>query len=138
MTIRPSVAVRLISLLMVQLCAMVAAMPKSGLACDWAAIGAWQCTWNAPYALDTPLRGYFIPRSGGRCEEAVYSDGYGYMACNGCGMQTEGDVEAPGPCECDYPAQRGSECLSVRFERLGQIPNDLELGASLPSSAPGR
>jgi len=103
-------------------------------ACDWGATWcAWQRTWYAPHALETPLRDYYIPRLPGRCDRAGYADGGGYAGSCGCVAPiVNGDGAAEGT---NWPGapKAFAACDPVRFERLGQIPNDLEL--SLSSSA---
>jgi hypothetical protein len=92
---------------------------------------AWHRTWHGPWALDVPLRGYFIPRLPGRCDRDVYADG------SGC---TDGDaagcVHVSGARGFFPPSEPGF--LPAQFERLGQIPNDRGIDAALPASGPGR
>jgi hypothetical protein len=89
---------------------------------------AWRRTWYGPNALATPLRQYYIPRP----PECSDCDGYaaGYVLEN-------------------FPAESGHVVVSTvvspeaaagfspaRFERLGQIPNELDVVGAIP--APGR
>jgi hypothetical protein len=136
MTSRPLVCARRISLL-VLVCITFAAAPKSGQAFDGATLAAWHSTWHAPNALETPLRPYFIPRFPGRCDREAYSGEYEYVAFTNNAAVNEQLVDYSLPCETrDLPAC--PSCLSVRSERLGQIPNDLEVGGPVELAAPGR
>jgi len=90
---------------------------------------AWHRTWHGPNVLATPLRGYYIPRKpaccGGsdcavHCRELI---GDLYLAP--WEMLAEGEPVA----DC-CPA-----CMALEpggMERLGQLPNDLELSARVP------
>jgi hypothetical protein len=138
MALRASVMLRSGLFLIMDIWAAVAAAPGTGQAFDRATISAWQCTWNAPYGLDTPLRGYFMPRLPGRCDRGAYSLGYECGTCDGRGLGSEGGIGYSAACEAGCPLPAGGACLSLRSERLGQIPNDMELGPSVPASAPGR
>jgi hypothetical protein len=89
---------------------------------------AWARTWHGPNALATPLTQYFIPRMSGKC------NGDGYAA--GCGCQAgvagvgAGQYGA-GP----YPADAAAGFEPMQFERLGKVPNEMDLGGSLPLPA---
>jgi hypothetical protein len=77
---------------------------------------AWSRTWHAPNAFLTPLCGYNIPR---------------YCNCNGgagisCGTGYDNVTAARAGCAVE-PAG---------FDRLGQIPNDLDLGPLPVGPAP--
>jgi hypothetical protein len=93
----------------------------------------WHRTWHGPNALTMPLSRYFIPRHAPGC------DCYGCTA--GCG---EAVAECPAwAAACDYeeaveccPAAVGLEPAGL--ERLGQIPNDLELAVGVPGASPKR
>ena len=76
---------------------------------------AWRRTWHGPNALETPLRGYYVPRLAGRCDRQFCS----YF-------------------EASFPPQAAVGFEPLRFERLGQIPNDLDLGGDLPAAVPSR
>jgi hypothetical protein len=90
---------------------------------------AWHRTWHGPNVLATPLRGYYIPRKpvccGGsdcavHCGELI---GDLYLAP--WEMEAEGEPAA----DCCPP------CMALEpggMERLGQVPNDLELSARVP------
>jgi hypothetical protein len=84
----------------------------------------WARTWHAPNALATPLNQYFIPRTPGNC-----GSGSTYTAwCSGCGPY--GGVP--------YPPGASAGFEPVQFERLGQVPNELDLlgGVAMPAGAP--
>ena len=78
----------------------------------------WARTWNFPNSLDTPVTRYYMPRRPGYCG----SDG----PVNGIGGQF-GSVPY---------AANGFE--SVSFERLGRVPNEMNLGGGvgLPAGGP--
>lgn len=137
MTFRPHVHFGMISPL-VLLCVMVACAPKCGLAFDGLTLAVWHSTWHAPNALDTPLRQYFIPRSPGHCDRDVYSDDYDYVTFTNNGAVNEQGVAYHLPCETRDPLPGCASCLSVRSERIGQIPNDLELGGTAAVAGPAR
>jgi hypothetical protein len=114
-------------LLLLLICVVFTAAPQSGQALDGATRAAWHATWHAPNALDTRLRPYFISRLPGHCDRDVYSGDFGCVS-----VLHEGEVNEEGfayrpPCETREPLPGCTACLSVRSERLGQIPNDLEL-----------
>ena len=67
----------------------------------------WKRTAYAQNALNQPLRPYFVPRRPGDCAREPYCDA---------------------GCSCPPPAAMGFQ--PVRFERLGQIPNEVGLEAS--------
>ena len=113
------------------------AVPRSCAACDgWATWCAWQRTWHTPYVLDMPLRDYFVPRTPGRCDGPIQTDGTTYAACGwGVGQTMAGLSDDCGTYGAAPPC---AFCDPGRFERLGQIPNDLELSIGAPASAPSR
>jgi len=132
----PIRTIRLVSLLLI--CAMLAAAPSCAGAFDSATWSVWHATWHGPNALATPLRGYFIPRLPGRCDRPAYAEACGNPALDSVSIEN-GNGLAPAPfCETNNPLPVGAACLSVRFERLGEIPNDLDLGGSVPVSPTGR
>ena len=138
MSIAPFSDAKLVPLALLALSAAVAVAPSGSLACDSAMICAWQRTWHGPYAPATPLRGYFVPRMPGRCDREVYSTG---CDCAGDSLGSESAVRfncpAPGP-GWMYPPEAGIGFEPVQFQRLGQIPNDLGIGAAPPAGAPRR
>ena len=93
---------------------------------------AWSETWHAYNALDTPLRPYYIPRTPGCCSREAYTN---YGGGCGCGAYAVDGSGGAAGCGYGYPPQAGMGLEPVRFERLGQIPNDMDLGG-LP--APGQ
>jgi hypothetical protein len=134
---RPSVRFALLSIL-VLICTISATAPKSGQAFDGATWAAWHSTWHTPNALDTRLRPYFIPRLPGQCDRDVYSGDYDYVGFTGDEAINEEGVVYAMPGETRDPPPGCAACLSVRSERLGQIPNDLELAGTGAVAAPGR
>jgi hypothetical protein len=102
-----------------------------GNCCGWQETwSAWSQTWHGPNALETPLRGYFIPRMPGRCDRGYLGDGCVEGVANPSDRRT---------CEvnhaCSYPPQAGVGFEPVEFERLGQVPNDMDPGG-LPTAEP--
>ena|SRR3990172_602241 len=102
---------------------------------DGTTLCAWHRTWHGPNALTTPLTGYYIPRlpaycgyndCAGNCAEPV---GESYVTL----WELEGEREPAADC---FPADLGLE--SSGLERLGQVPNDLELSAGVPGASPNR
>jgi hypothetical protein len=113
--------------------------PAYSSACDGSAWCAWKRTWHAPYALTTPLRGYYIPRQPGHCSVADYGLGDGYAI--ECGYAFPDALTEPGPSRRTFdasPMTAGDPCDPVRSERLGQIPNDLAITLEGPAPAPSR
>lgn len=87
---------------------------------------AWSATWHATNDLDTPLRPYYIPRDPGCCNReanAMYGGGCG------CGAYAASGTIDGAVCGNGYP---GVGLEPVRFERLGQVPNDMDLGGLPP------
>ena len=96
---------------------------------------AWHRTWHGPNVLATPLRGYYIPRKPACCggsDCAVHcGELIGDLYLAPWEMEAEGETAA----DC-CPA-----CMALEpsgMERLGQVPNDLELSAGVPGSSPNR
>ena len=137
-------------ILLMLFCAAVAAPPSDCLAGDsgtgpyWhrpifdgTTLCAWRRTWHGPNALETPLTGYYIPRLPDPCDCAAYA--------NGCGEAIGGYYVMEGgmACEHGYAAECGGPHAVIGlepagFERLGHIPNDLELAGGLPAGGPAR
>lgn len=98
----------------------------------------WERTWWGPYALETPLRQYYVPRSPSCCGVDGYSWKGGRYAspeqlyrpsCMSCeNSECSHVVVAATPMDGFYPSQ---------FERLGKIRNELDLAGGTLSS-PGR
>ena len=126
----PSSAIKL-SLALLLISGAFLAMPADCRAFHGSTVHAWHQTWHSPYALDTPLRGYFIPRLPGRCDRDAYADGYGCTDGNAAGC-----VHVSGAHGFFPPAEPG--LFPAQFERLGPIPNDRGIGAALPAGSPGR
>jgi hypothetical protein len=125
-------------LLVVLVSALVAVAPGTSLAFDGSTFAAWHSTWHGPNALESPLRTYYIPRSPGHCDRPAYSEGFECTEFNDNGPIDQGSIVYGTPCDLSVALSACSACLSVRSERLGQIPNDLEAAASVPVGAPGR
>lgn len=98
---------------------------------------AWQRTWHAPSAFDTPLNPYFVPRT------SEFYDVRGYVGGCGVGIAEEGwhcrsvageELEVP----YRYPTGEVRPSAAVEFERLGRIPNDLSPGLGNPTGPPRR
>jgi hypothetical protein len=93
---------------------------------------AWSETWHAPYALETPLRGYYIPRTPGCCSREFEAG-----TC-GCGVANAGCSTSGARYGWCYPPEAGVGFEPVQFERLGQVPNDMELGGLPTPGQQGR
>lgn len=90
---------------------------------DGSTLYAWERTWHGPNALATPLGQYYIPRTPGFCNFDGYANEGGCPAgavCNGNGA-------------LPFPKEAGVGFEPVQFERLGQVPNDLDVGTAAPS-----
>jgi hypothetical protein len=98
----------------------------------------WERTWWGPYALDTPLRQYYVPRSPSCCGV----DGYAWQ---GCRYASPEQLYRPACMNCGDP-----NCLKVavadapmdgfsptQFERLGKLRNELDVPGG-PLGNPGR
>lgn len=85
----------------------------------------WARTWHAPNALATPLSRYFIPRKLGRC-----GSGSSYASWN----EGNGNSQYGAP----YPPEAAAGFEPEYFERLGQVPNELDLvgGMAMPAGGP--
>jgi hypothetical protein len=129
--------IRLLAPAVLTLCAASFAT-QSSWAFDSATICAWKRTWHAQYAPATPLRPYFVPRMPGRCDREAYAGGWD---CAGdplsSGHAYRYNYPAPGP-GWMYPPEAGIGFEPVQFQRLGQIPNDLGVGAADPAGVPTR
>ena len=91
----------------------------------------WARTWNYPNSLDTPVTRYYMPRQPGYCG----SDG----PVNGMGCQ--GGVPMGGGGQygsVPYSVNAAAGFEPVSFERLGRVPNELNLGGgiALPTAGP--
>ena len=130
---------KVLMLLVVPLQGAFVAAPSPCLAWDGAMLCAWHRTWHAPSPLDTPLRDYYIPRTPGQCDREVYSDGSGCAEFGGCAMPAcdrwQGVPHAAGYA-CGPHCGFGLE--SPQVERLGQIPNDVELSLGGAPAGAGR
>ena len=100
---------------------------------------AWSRTWHAPNALATPLPQYYVPRPPQCCR---YN---GYACCDGNpgGPQWETCADT----NCQNRATMASTEISPeaaagfspsQFERLGKIPNELDVVAPVGGPAPNR
>jgi hypothetical protein len=100
---------------------------------------AWSRTWNAPNALATPLRQYYIPRPPQCCW------------CNGCngGMAGPGGAtwEMSADTNCPSRMTLASTDISpesavvispAQSERLGKVPNELDVVGPIGGAAPSR
>jgi hypothetical protein len=125
-------------LLLFLTCLSFAATPKNVQAFDGATWAAWHATWHAPSALDMRLRPYFVPRLPGRCDRDVYSGDSGHDTFSCSETVNNVDVAYGAPRETGELLPACAACLSVRSERLGQIPNDLELGGAATPVVPAR
>jgi hypothetical protein len=95
----------------------------------------WSRTWHGPNALATPLTEYYIPRTPGDCN----SDGYAGVGC-------QKRVAAAVPVQYGarpYGADAVTGFEPLQFERLGRVPNEMDIGGNLalpagPAAAPRR
>jgi hypothetical protein len=120
------------------LVSLVALTPKTGLAFHGATFAAWHSTWHGPNALEAPLRQYFIPRLPGHCDRPAYAENFEYVDSNGELVPLQDRVNYPAPCSTNNGVSVCTTCLTVRSDRLGQIPNDLESETTMAVGAPGR
>jgi hypothetical protein len=85
----------------------------AGLACDTEMICAWKRTFYTHNYVNSPLRPYNMPRT-------PNLSGWG------------------GPIDGAQTCQQPPVMLSQGFERLGRIPNDIDLGPGAVAATPGR
>jgi len=88
----------------------------------------WSRTFHGPNALATPLNEYFIPRTPNNCGPATYGCGAGCqeesgIACNYGGLP--------------YPTAAAAGFDPVQMERLGRVPNELDIVGVIGPVAPG-
>ena len=93
---------------------------------------AWSETWHAPYTLETPLRAYYVPRTPGCCSREYEAGGCG------CGVASTGCSPSGAKYGWNYPPETGVGFEPVQLERLGQVPNDMELGGLPTPGQQGR
>jgi hypothetical protein len=130
-------ASRLKRIALVLLASSCLATPNYCLAFDSATIYAWKRTWHAQYAPATPLRPYFVPRLPGRCDREDYAAGCNSADGSLYRVSPPFNCPAPGP-GWMYPPEAGIGFEPVQFQRLGQVPNDLAVGAEAAAAAPAR
>jgi hypothetical protein len=100
---------------------------------------AWSRTWNAPNALATPLRQYYVPRPAQCCW---------YNGCEACMANPGG---AAWEMSADTNCQNRTNMISTevapevavgfgppQFERLGKIHNELDVIGPAAAPAPSR
>jgi hypothetical protein len=92
---------------------------------DGSTRAAWSVTWHQPTSLDTPLTPYFIPRTPA---EGCYTEAEAVLDAG----QTESAVGVI----CDGRAF--PELEPARFERIGQIPNEVDMRLDPAAVQPGR
>jgi hypothetical protein len=93
-------------------------------ACDGQTRYMWSRTWNAQNSLSMPLTQYYVPRGTGRCDSGF----------------KPGDMAPSVPSQyggAPYPVAAVAGFEPLQFERLGRVPNELDLGAGLGASAGG-
>ncbi len=99
---------------------------------------AWSRTWHASYALDTPLRQYYIPRPP-QCCWCGHGAGQGYVS--GASWDVPGGTNCPNHAMvagCDLSADGAMAFAADQSERLGKIPNELDVLGSVGGGAPAR
>jgi hypothetical protein len=90
----------------------------------------WSRTWHGPNALATPLNEYYIPRTPADC---IRPGGYN------CGAVCE-NVEGGIACSYGgrpYPSSAAAGFDPVQSERLGRIPNELDIVGAVGAVGPG-
>jgi hypothetical protein len=137
MTSAPLSVSTLMRLILVSFGAHFVCSPGNCGAYETSTFCAWKRTWHGPNALATPLRGYYVPRMSGRCDRGDYAGGWGCSGSEDCDTGHVKSQVAPAAPRM-YPPELCIGFEPVQFERLGQVPNDLELGSAAPVGAPGR
>jgi hypothetical protein len=79
----------------------------------------WARTWYGPNDLAKPLSQYYVPRTPGSCG----SGGFGESSEPAGGGGQYGSVP--------YSANAAAGFEPVKFERLGRVPNEMDLGGNL-------
>jgi hypothetical protein len=102
---------------------------------DGSTLYAWRRTWHGPNSLDTPLTGFYVPRTPACCDYNAFGAGCGEVVSDGYLAIGQEGYHCPAAGDC-YPLGMGLECRTM--ERLGQIPNDLDVGGGLPVAAASR
>jgi hypothetical protein len=91
---------------------------------------AWKRTWHAQNSLDGPLRGYYIPRPPHCSDFGSWNSCCGQPAGYG-GPSVEYSEAAPSA----VVAQEFVGFEPVHFERLGQVPNELDIMGPDPATS---
>jgi hypothetical protein len=100
---------------------------------DDSTLYAWSRTWHGvPNTLETPLRDYYIPRTPAGCDFEDYAGHFDGSADRAVLERTPEALEDAGVLPL---AEMGLE--PARFERLGSLPNDMELAPGPPAGGAG-
>jgi hypothetical protein len=104
---------------------------------------AWHRTWHGPNALATPLTPYYIPRPPACC----WSGGGLFDRGGGCGYNVGAAYGMTNDIACENPnlaitrdvsPEAAAVSSPVQSERLGKVPNELDLVGPAGSAAPSR
>jgi hypothetical protein len=85
----------------------------------------WSRTWHAQNSINRPLTPYYVPRAPGRCNSDV----------------KPGDMAATVPSQyggAPYPAAAVAGFEPLEFERLGRVPNEMDVAGSLDMRGAGQ
>jgi hypothetical protein len=98
----------------------------------------WARTWYGQNSVEMPVNDYYIPRIPANCGSNGYRAGAAYQR-----GAPEGGPNQYGA--YPYPVAAATSFEPMQFERLGKIPNELEIGGAglpgggaLPSPVPRR
>ena len=100
---------------------------------------AWSRTWHAPYQPATPLRQFYVPRPPQCCWYGGFGPGHGYVS--GATWETPDGTNCPDRAmlaSSDLSADAAMGFASDTAERLGKIPNELDMLGPVGSPAPAR
>jgi hypothetical protein len=103
---------------------------------------AWRRTWNASNALATPLSPYYVPRPPACCWNGGLFDRNG-----GCGSTVEAAYDATNEgnrenreivMARELSPEAAAVYSPVQSERLGKVPNELDVVAPVGAPSPTR
>jgi hypothetical protein len=104
---------------------------------------AWRRTWHGPNALATPLTEYYVPRPPACC----WNGGGLWGGADRCGCNLEGTYATSNDFNCEnrnvtigreVSPSAAAVYSPVQIERLGKVPNELDIVGPAAGPAPSR